>query len=209
MEITWLAEPGLPRHVRINVDGELKKKVSLSIVSLRELKALPRDENFFHTLHDLEERGGIRYSLYSLSRQSLHSKKLEKALSRHFLEKDIIAYVIDHCHKLSLFDDSGWIERRVHRWQAQGKSSADIKARLMKEGVSSRDIVFDDSGSLEGLVTRKYPQLLNPRTSFKERMRALQSIRRRGFSFHIVQEFLQKKELTAMMGEEIAEEELF
>ena len=205
MEISWVAEGGVPRRVHIQVDGEFKKKVSNSIVPIRELQALKTDGSFFDHLHALEVKGGIRYALFCLSRQALHSKKLEKNLQRHFLEPAVITMIIDHCQKLGVLDDNEWIQGRIRRWQSQGKSTADVKSRLRREGILIRDMAFDDQASLERLVTRKYPQLLETKTPYKERMRAMQSLQRRGFSFHIVQEFLQKKRINTMMGEESVE----
>ena len=86
--------------------------------------------------------------------------------------------------------------------------SFDVKARLRKDGVGMEDVVCDDFESLERIVTRKYPQLLQGKTPYKERIRALGTLQRRGFSFSSVQEFLQKKKINTIMGQEQEEVEI-
>ena len=202
MEIRWSVERGVPKRIAIFVDEEEKRKVGLAIVSVRDLESIGRDEKFFEKLREMEIKGATRYALWSLSRQALHSKKLEKALRRHFVEPIVIVTVMNYCREKGLLDDEEWTRNTVRKWHAQGKSKADVRARLRKEGVESGDVIYDDISSLDRLVTRKYPQLLEVKTPYKERMRALQALQRRGFSYTIVQEFLQKKKMNTMMGEE-------
>ena len=205
MEIQFIQEQGVPKRTKILVDGEVKKRVSHSIISLKDLESIARDENFFTQIREREAQGAVRYALFYLSRQALHSKKLEKKLQSHFLDAVAIAAAIDYCQKYGLLNDEEWTENAVKKWQAQGKSTMDVKARLRKQGVEIGHGVLDDRESLERLITRKYPQLLDAKTPYKERTRALQALQRRGFSFSSVQEFLQKKRITTMMGQESEE----
>ena len=193
MEITWVQDVGIPKRTTIFVDGEKEKRISNAIVHARDLESIEKDETFFETLRDLEVKGATRYALFCLSRQALHSKKLEKALQRHLVDPDVIATVVDYCRNNGLLNDEEWKESKIRKWQAQGKSVADMKARLRKDGVGIKDVAGDDLASLERLVVRKYPRLLEAKTTHKERMRAILALQRRGFSFSVVQEFLQKK----------------
>lgn len=205
MEISLDVEPGIPQRVCIHVDGKLTKKVSSSIVPIRTLLALDKDEKFFENLHILEVQGGKRYALSCLSRQSLHSQKLAKNLQRHFLEPALITLILTYCEENGFLDDREWIQAKVRKWQSQGKSTVDVKARLRREGVTSTGVEVDNEAALEKLVSRKYPQLLEGNTSYKEKCRVLRSLQRRGFSFDCVKEFLQKKKITTIMGEETVE----
>jgi SOS response regulatory protein OraA/RecX len=202
MEISWVQEIGIPKRIEILVEGEQRKMVSNAIVHVRDLEGIKKDEKFFENLHAIEVKGAIRYALFCLSRQALHSKKLEKALQRHLLDPDVIATVIDYCRKYGLLDDEEWTQNKIRKWQSQGKSTADVKARLRKAGVGVEGVGCDDLASLELLVARKYSQLLSAKTPYKERMRVLQALQRRGFSFGMMQEFLQKKKNNIMMSQE-------
>jgi SOS response regulatory protein OraA/RecX len=205
MEITCVYEMGIPRKTKILVDGEQKRKISNTIVQVRDLEAIRKEERFFESLLGLEMKGAIRYALFCLAHQALHSKKLEKALQRHFVDPDVIEMVIEYCRKNGFLNDEEWTSNKIRTWQSQGKSTADMKARLRKDGVGIEEVVGDDVASLERLVARKYPQLLETKTPYKERMRALQALQRRGFSFGIVKEFLQKKKNNTIMEKELEE----
>jgi SOS response regulatory protein OraA/RecX len=205
MDVSFVQEKGIPKKVWIVVDGEQKRRVSNAIVRAKDIESICQDEHFFERLRDLEVKGAIRYALFCLSRQALHSKKLEKALQRHCVPPDVAAAVLDHCTKSGLLNDDEWMSYKVKKWQSQGKSAADIRARLRRDGIRKDPVCIDETASLERVMTRKYPQLLEEKTPYKERLRALQALYRRGFSPHAVKEFLLKKRLNGIMEQEYEE----
>lgn len=180
--------PGSPKRAQLFIDDQPVKKVSCSIVSLSDLHSLP-EEGTLERLHELEVKGGMRYALALLSRRSAHSKVLEQALRRHYLEPEVIAEVIAYCKRQGWLDDESWIERHVEVWQAKGKSPLAIKAYLRSKGVSA-DLSLDEQGSLAALIKRKFPQLLQPNLPYPERARILKTLQRRGFSLSAIQHFL-------------------
>lgn len=188
MVLSVIVLPGSPKRAQLLVDGEPVKKVSCSIVSLSDLRSLP-EEKTLERLRELEVKGGIRYALALLSRRSAHSKALEQALRRHFLESEVIAEVIAYCKQQGWIDDESWIERHAEVWQAKGKSPLAIQAYLRSKGITA-DLSLDEQGALAALVKRKFPQLLSSDLPYLERARILRALQRRGFSLSAIQHFL-------------------
>jgi regulatory protein len=180
--------PGFPKRAELFIDDELIKVVSCSVVSMSDLRALP-DEHIRRRLRELEVKGGIRYALSHLSRQSVHSKALEQALCRHCLEPDVIGEIIAYCEQHGWLNDAEWVEYHVEAWQAKGKSPLAIKAFLRSKGVSAH-VRLDEHAALQALIERRFPQLLSPNLPYQERAGILRSIQRRGFSLSEVQRFL-------------------
>ena len=188
MVLSLIVLPGSPKRAQLLVDGDPVKKVSCSIVPLSDLRSLP-EEGPFERLHELEVKGGIRYAMTLLSRRSAHSKALEQALRRHFLESEVIAEVIAYCKRQGWLDDESWIERHAEVWQAKGKSPLAIKAYLRSRGITA-DLSLDEQSALSALVERKFPQLLSADLPYLERARILRTLQRRGFSLSAIQHFL-------------------
>jgi SOS response regulatory protein OraA/RecX len=190
MVLSLMPIPGSPKRVQLCVDGEPVKKISCSIVPLTDINSLP-EERLLERLHELELRGGIRYALAHLSRQSTHSKALERALRRHCLEPSVIAEIITYCTRQGWLDDAAWLERHVEAWQAKGKSPQAIAAYLRSKGVSS-DLRLDEQAALRAIIDRRFPQLLSPDLAYPDRARIFRSLQRRGFSLSAVQRFLRE-----------------
>ncbi len=201
MAIQCLVDHGIAKKTKIYIDGECVKIVSHRIVSPKDLARSEVGEQYLERVREMERQGAIRYALRCLSRQSLHSKKLERKLRDHFLDDEVIASVVQYCRNAALLNDDEWISHRTHNWQSQGKSMAEIHARLRKDRVDSREVRGDDMAALERLIPKKYPQLLEANTPSQEQWKALQALQRRGFSLDTVQDFLQKKQALAMMGQ--------
>ena len=202
MYISFVQEKGFPKRTAIFVDGEQKRKVGACIIPLRELESIQHEDRFFEQLHDLEVKGAMRYALFCLARQALHSQKLEKSLQRHSVSAEVIATVVESCRKKGFLNDEEWVAQKVKKWQSQGKSVADIQARLRREGIGRGALLIDDKASLERIIARRYPKLLDENTPFKDRIRAFQALQRRGFSPQIVKEFLQNKSVNCIMESE-------
>ena len=190
MALSLTPLPGLPRRALVLLDGKPVKQVSCSIVSLPDVSSLP-DGEALQRLHELEVKGGIRYAVAHLARQSTHSKVLERALRRHYLESEVIAEVVEYCTKQGWLNDKEWVERHVEVWQARGKSPLAIEAFLQSKGISSK-LCLDEQAALRSLIKRRFPQLLSPELSYPERARIFRSLQRRGFSLSAVQQFLRE-----------------
>ena len=188
MVLSLTVLPGSPKRAQLLVDGEPVKRVSCSIVSLSDLSSLP-EEKPLERLRELEVKGGIRYALAFLSRRSAHSKTLEQALRRHFLESGVISEVIAYCKQQGWLDDESWIERHAEVWQAKGKSPLAIQAYLRSKGITA-DLSLDEQTALAALIKRKFPQLLSSNLSYPERARILRALQRRGFSLSAIQQLL-------------------
>ena len=180
--------PGSPKRAELLVNDEPVKLVSCSIVSLPDLRSLP-EEHLQERLQELEVKGGIRYALSHLSRQSVHSKALQKALRRHCLEPVVVAKIIAYCVRQGLLDDEDWIARHVEQWQTKGKSPRAIAAFLRSKGIAA-DVQPDEQVALRAVIERHFPQLLASDLPYPERARILRSLQRRGFSLSSVQRFL-------------------
>ena len=200
MAISLVEEQGRPRKVKIMVDGEEVKRVSGTIVPLPALQSILAKDDFFNALEQLEYKGALRYALFLLARQSLHSKKLAHSLRRHVLSPTCIERVLGYCKDNGWLNDEEWIEQRAKRLQSKGKSRAQVRASFNKDGIQAKDLPFDERAALERVVARKYPQLLEENCPYPQRMKALQALQRRGFSYETIQQFLQNKK-TSMYGE--------
>ena len=181
--------PGVPRRALILLNGKPVKQVSCSIVALADISSLP-EEGGLNRLHELEVRGGVRYAVARLARQSIHSKALEQALRRHLLEPKTIEEIIEHCTKQGWLNDEEWVEHHVEAWQARGKSPLAIEAFLRSKGIISKPRL-NEQAALCSLIKRRFPKLLLPNLPYLERARIFRSRQRRGFSLSAVQEFLQ------------------
>lgn len=189
MNITWEEIAGSPRRVQLSADGEPIRRLSCSIVPLRVLSSIAQTDGFFVSLQEHERKGVLRYALYQLSRRSMHSSALEKALQRHCVGPELIEVAVEYCRSHGFLNDESWIERRVETWQARGKSPAAIKAQLRVVGVRL-DQTLDERQPLRVLIQRKYPKLLESDLSYEEKAKIFQALQRRGFSFSAIQEVL-------------------
>lgn len=191
MKIEWKEEKGLQPKILLLRDGERVRTISPRVISLRDVAAIHVStwEEFEEALLILEEKGGIRLALSSLSRRSYPSQKLRDLLKKHFLHDVTVDKIITWCMEKGYLDDTSWVEQRISSLRARGKSSQDISYRLRREGIHS-SLQDDDTAVLKKLIQKKYPQLLQQDLPYKEKAKAIQSLLRKGFSLQDIQELI-------------------
>jgi SOS response regulatory protein OraA/RecX len=203
MGVEAIDEQGVPRRLRLLVDGRAGKRISYSIVRPSEVRLALAHEDCVRRLASLELEGGLRYARLALAHRAMHSQQLRRALQRHFLESDLIEYIVNDCRLKGWLNDDDWVEQKALHMQKKGKSRMAVHWSLCKAGVSEREFSFDQREALERVISCKYPELLDPSTPYSQRGRALRSLQRRGFCYEDVQEFLQKKGVLRMMEPDV------
>ena len=188
MKIEWKEEK---QAIVLLRDGEEVRKISPRIISSRDLSGISAStwEAFEQSLSLLEEKGGVRLALRSLSRKSYHSQQMREVLRKHFLPEPIIETVISWCLEKGYLDDKLWEEQRIASLRARGKSTKDILFRLSKQGIDSQ-FSEDETEVLGKLILKKYPALLRKDLPYKEKAKTIQALLRRGFSLQDIQKFL-------------------
>ena len=192
----WSEEAGVPRRWKIIVNDQ-ERRIGAGILSPQELDRITSPEELF----EAEKKGAIKYAVRSLARQGMHSVKLSKMLRRHFVAEDVISAVIAYAQQQGWLDDKGWMEAKMRSWERLGKSQSYIRSKLAEYGIQAK-VRFDEDAALAAIVTKKHKSLLDPSLPYQLRVRSLQSLLRRGFSYQKVKEFLQKNTGICMMGEE-------
>jgi SOS response regulatory protein OraA/RecX len=187
MEIEFV-DKAYPKTYAIVEDGEVVKRVSLSIVPYAKLSSADSLEE----LGELEYIGSIKYAVRLLARQGLHTSQLKAKLSTHYVAADVQRKVCEYCIEQGWINDQEWVESKMRGWQRQGKGAREIRFRLQKLGIEEK-IELDDRETLFSLVQRKYPQLLQDQCVKKERDKIIRSLLRRGFSFSLISELLHNK----------------
>lgn len=173
------------------VDGEEKKRVSSSIVSRAALVQLPLNEALWTKLAELEFTGGLRYAITQLARRSLHSKMLQKKLQRLFVQGEVSAKILEYCQAKGFINDEEWLASAAHYWQSRGKSSAQIRARLLAEGIVYRG-PLNDHAALARCIAKSYPELQDADLPYLKKAKILRALQRRGFPLEQIQAFLER-----------------
>lgn len=180
----WDAQPGPPRHWIVTDEEGNTRKVSQTIV--KDCSAVCS----WNDLQEQERQGGLRYAIASLARQALHSQGLREKLRRHYVPDETIEAIVASCIEHGWINDSAWTASQIAKWERQGKSKAEIRARLYARGVKAPKMQ-DDQAALEKIIPKKYPALLS--SVREEQNKAIRALLRRGFSFESIQEYIRSR----------------
>jgi len=187
-----------PRTYAIVEDGEVVKKVSLSIIPLQKLSSVVSLEE----IEKLEYTGAIKYAVRLLARQAMHSRQLDTKFSLHYVGENVREGVCEYCCRQGWVDDDAWVESKVRQWQRQGKSEREIRFRFQRLGIEVGAVHSSDRETLASFIERKYPQLFQDQIPKKEKDRIIRSLLRRGFSYSLIKEILYDKANNCIMREE-------
>jgi len=185
------------RDSDIIIDGERIRSVNLSIVPRETIDEIQGTTDWKSRLKEAERKGGIRYAVRALSKQSLHSQQLKKRLLERDVDPDVVEEIVEYCRDQGWIDDDAWVEGRIRHWQQQVKSSIDIKQRFRALGIAPPSL--DDRAALEKLIQKKYSGLLGGSIPYLSKHKMIQALIRRGFSYSLIQEVLSKNSDTCMM----------
>ena len=164
------------------VSSVVIKKRSLQLVSCGP-------EEICEELDRLEKKGLLRYAIFLLSRQSLHSNQLISKLANHTWSRSILDEVVSHCRKEGWIDDKAWEQRKVYLWSEAGKSRREIAGKLRGYGISSSALEgVDDREILKKILSQEKMRSLLQSKEGKEKV--IKRLIRRGFSFSLIKEFI-------------------
>jgi len=118
-----------------------------------------------------------------LARKSCHSRELRAALVRYGFAEEEITLALERA--ASYIDDEAWLRDQIAKYASRGKSNLEIMAKLSSKGIPKSEyerLLPRGPGPLSTLIQKKYRILLEEGVPREERLKALASIARRGFS---------------------------
>jgi len=126
------------------------------------------------------------YALRLLSKRDYFEKELkEKLLTKGFSEKDV-EDVITYLKEQKLIDDNKLLERYKELSIKKGKSSAYLKAKLYRKGITEVELTFDEElKAALHLLENKYRKEKNYQDVVK-------FLKNRGFSYSVIHEAVNK-----------------
>ncbi|MPM48777.1 Regulatory protein RecX [bioreactor metagenome] len=169
------------------VNGEFQ--FSLDLETLAKSGLSVGDTLSQSALADLREQSDERRAkdkaLNYLSLRAYGSAELSQKLCRVF-DEDTAAAAVAEMARLGLLDDEAFARRRAAWWQQQGKSTRDIRAKLLALGLP-RDLIDAALGSLAGdadeaALRRVIEKQYLAKLARGEREKVLAALARRGFS---------------------------
>lgn len=169
------------------VNGEFQFSLDLETLAKSGLSA--GDTLSQSALADLREQSDERRAkdkaLNYLSLRAYGSAELSQKLCRVF-DEDTAAAAVAEMARLGLLDDEAFARRRAAWWQQQGKSTRDIRAKLLALGLP-RDLIDAALGSLAGdadeaALRRVIEKQYLAKLARGEREKVLAALARRGFS---------------------------
>jgi len=169
------------------VNGEFQ--FSLDLETLAKSGLSVGDTLSQSALADLREQSDERRAkdkaLNYLSLRAYGSAELSQKLCRVF-DEDTAAAAVAEMARLGLLDDEAFARRRAAWWQQQGKSTRDIRAKLLALGLP-RDLIDKALGSLAGdadeaALRRVIEKQYLVKLARGEREKVLAALARRGFS---------------------------
>jgi len=169
------------------VNGEFQ--FSLDLETLAKSGLSVGDTLSQSALADLREQSDERRAkdkaLNYLSLRAYGSAELSQKLCRVF-DEDTAAAAVAEMARLGLLDDEAFARRRAAWWQQQGKSTRDIRAKLLALGLP-RDLIDTALSSLAGdadeaALRRVIEKQYLAKLARGEREKVLAALARRGFS---------------------------
>lgn len=169
------------------VNGEFQ--FSLDLETLAKSGLSVGDTLSQSALADLREQSDERRAkdkaLNYLSLRAYGSAELSQKLCRVF-DEDTAGAAVAEMARLGLLDDEAFARRRAAWWQQQGKSTRDIRAKLLALGLP-RDLIDAALGSLAGdadeaALRRVIEKQYLAKLARGEREKVLAALARRGFS---------------------------
>ncbi len=132
-----------------------------------------------------DERRAKDKALNYLSLRAYGSAELLQKLCRVF-DEDTAGAAVAEMARLGLLDDEAFARRRAAWWQQQGKSTRDIRTKLLALGLP-RALIDDALGSLSGdadeaALRRVIEKQYLAKLARGEREKVLAALARRGFS---------------------------
>lgn len=184
--------------LEIFVDGEKWKEVDASLfpsqVFLLSYANLKELEDHFN---ELEFRIAKNYAFRRLAAKSYFSVELTRKLQEKKISSSTISAVIKECQKFGFLNDPEWMKSFISSQISKGNGPQMIQKKLLLKGVKSDQAKAVIQGmQTEGLQLEKIDKLilkLSRRRSFndpKHKRNAIAALRRKGFSFSLIQEAL-------------------
>jgi SOS response regulatory protein OraA/RecX len=140
----------------------------------------------------LDEKKALRLVIFLLSRRSYHSKEIALRLEKKGYSKEVIEAVLSYAKAQKWLSDEEWQSRTLEKLLQKGKSSLEIAKKFREKNITLPTISFSshDLEALNVLVPKRYPLLLDSKSTKEEKQKAIQALLRRGFSLSSISSFL-------------------
>lgn len=144
----------------------------------------------------MSEKEARCIAIKQLSKRSMHSQELIRALRKKGVLEPFIETVIEECRANKWLQDALWVKGFVERLRQQGKSSLEILAKCHSRGISRQEIEDElrngNIESLKALIPRRYRELLDKQIPIQKRQKSLGALYRKGFSISDIQSALKE-----------------
>lgn len=135
----------------------------------------------------------LHFALRKLSRRAMHSQRLYTLMEEAGFDEKECSQALLYLREKGFLDDESYSASFVQGWQKRGKSRRQIleKAKVQCMDVGELATHFgDEKQVLEELIAKRYSLLLQKNGSYIDKQKAIQSLMRRGFSYHTIVEIL-------------------
>ena len=108
-------------------------------------------------------------------------------------EEEECKQALSYLKKQGFLDDESFSASFVQGWQKRGKSRRQIVEKAKVQCIDTEELAThfgDEKEVLEELIARRYSLLLQKSCSYVDKQKAIQSLMRRGFSYHTIVEIL-------------------
>ncbi len=150
-------------------------------------------------IKELDYPAAKQFVFRSLTAKNQCSFELRKKLKERGASAEIIEAVMADCIRLGLLDDQQWLKEFVRSQGAKGIGPFAIQQKLMAKGIDSATAKWAvQQGNSTEIQRESIQKLLNTRyrhlsiENLKDRHKIAQTLQRRGYSFDLIREYLDK-----------------
>lgn len=177
------------RQVKIFVDGELFKEVSVTLFGKNpSLPKYLQDIDSLKTfLAEEEYQKGRSYALKCLGNRNYLASQLKEALINKLVDPSIADRILSDCKRYGYLDDDAFIDGYIRQCLSRHDGPQKIIMKLREKGVSYT-LASEKVAAFADSETEQIQYLLKTRYSrynledYKERQKVIAALQRKGFS---------------------------
>ncbi len=144
-------------------------------------------EEFEEQFFELEYKVAFAFSLRKIALKSFHSQELKQLLQKRLIREVTIQRLLTYFSEKKWLQDDEWLEFFVDKLIKQGKSAHEIFHKAKARGIAKTALVpfFQNKNKVKEalllLITKRYPQLLDKKSTLSIRQKAVAALIRKGF----------------------------
>lgn len=139
---------------------------------------------------DLSFNEAYQLALRRVAMKSSHSQELISYLRRKGVPSAHIDAILKAFTEKKWIDDTSWIEQFIAKEKGRGRSNLQIRAKLASKQIRVGAFQEDNIEALERIINKKYPALLDKKSSKEAQKKAIISLLRRGFNLDEIKKII-------------------